>query len=65
VKLTAVGLRADGRAARLAGLDRRDRYLVHLEWLPARRVRVRIWRNDVPLQPSVTVPAAQLQIARR
>jgi hypothetical protein len=67
VKLTAVGLRADGRAAWLAGLERRrDRYVVHLEWLlPARRVRVRIWRNDVPLQPSVTVPAAQLHIARR
>lgn len=65
VRLTALGLREDGRAAWLNGTDGRVRYLVHMERLRGRPlVRVRVWRDGVLLARAATVQAARLQITK-
>ncbi len=65
VRLTALGLRADGRAAWLNGTDGRLRYIVHAERVPGQPlVRVRVWRDGVLLARAATVGAGRLRIAK-
>jgi hypothetical protein len=65
VRLTALGLRGDARAAWLNGTDGKKRYLVNVERLAGKPlVRVRIWRDGVLLFRPALVPAKALRLTR-
>jgi hypothetical protein len=65
VKLIALGLLGRGRIAWLSGTDGRNRYDIHIRPAAQRRLRVQIWRNNVPLHAAATVRATRLRITRR
>lgn len=66
VRVLSLGLREDGRAAWLRGIGGSDRYVLNLERLRGKRlVRVRLWKNGVPVGGPATVPAKALLLARR
>jgi hypothetical protein len=61
IRITAVGLRTDGRAAWLNGTDGAKRYLLHAERIAGKPVyRVRVWRDGVQLARPALVPARRL-----
>jgi hypothetical protein len=65
VRLTALGLRPDTRAAWLNGTDGKKRYIVNVERLAGKAsVRVRIWRDGVLLYRPALVPAGAFRLAR-
>jgi hypothetical protein len=65
VRLTALGLRSDGRAAWLNGTDGAKRYIVNVERLAGRpKLRVRIWRDGVLLFKPALVPAKAFRLTR-
>ena len=65
VRLTALGLRPDARAAWLNGTDGKKRYIVNVERLAGKAsVRIRIWRDGVLLFRPALVPAKALRLTR-
>jgi hypothetical protein len=63
VRLTALGLRSDKRAAWLNGTDGKKRYIVNVERLAGKpSVRIRIWRDGVLLFKPAVVPAKAFRL---
>ena len=65
VRVTALGLRSDARAAWLNGTDGKKRYLVNAERVRGKALyRVRIWRDGALLFRPALVPARALRLTR-
>ena len=65
VRLTALGLRSDARAAWLNGTDGTKRYLVNVQRIAGKSTfRIRIWRDGVLLFRPALVPASALRLSR-
>jgi hypothetical protein len=65
VRLTAFGLRSDGRAAWVRGASGPDRYVLNVEKLRGKPLyRVRLWKNGTQVGAPVVVPTSKLRISR-